>query len=112
MTKELKEITEEELHEVIKLHYLWLKDDDKGECADLSYTNLIYSELKLVNLSHANFEGANLTEVKMNHSIFIGANFSGANFNDTHTSYANFSGANFNDTVIFDGYKLIKIETE
>ena len=57
----MKTITQEELTEILRLHKLWLKGDNKGIRADLSYANLSYANLSDAILSGAILSGANLS---------------------------------------------------
>ena len=65
----MKRYTPEELSEVLRLHLLWLWDEEEGVRANLSGSNLSRSNLSGADLSGANLSGADLFR----------ANLSGAN---------------------------------
>lgn len=69
-------ITQEELNEKIKLHGMWLRDEEGGVRLDLS--------------------GADLSDVNLSGAILVGANLGGADL-----SGADLSGAKYNDNTIF-----------
>ena len=113
----MKNISKEELKEILKKHEMWLKDEKGGERADLSNTdlsgvylwnaNLIYANLSGANLSNAGLWNANLTSADLSNADLSGAdlsnanlsgvNLSGANLSNTDLSNANLSGANLSD---------------
>ena len=78
----MKEISREELNEILKKHKLWLQGKG-GKRADLSEADLRYINLRFANLKHANLNKANLRN----------ANLIGANLNEANLKYANLSDA-------------------
>ena len=98
----MKNISKEELKEILKKHEMWLKDEESGERANLSNAdlssvnlwnaNLIYADLNGANLSNADLWNANLTSADLTY-----ANLSGADLSNTDLTYANLSGANLSD---------------
>ena len=79
-----KVYTEEELQEILSKHKKWLRDEQGGERANLSWANLFGA-----NLSRADLSGANLSRANLD-----GANLSGANLDGADLSRANLDGAN------------------
>ena len=75
----MREIAEQELKEILEKHEKWLRGEEGGSRADLSYANLTN-----VNLTNANLYNANL----------YNANLSNANSEDANLSYASLSNAN------------------
>lgn len=98
----MKNISKEELKEILDKHEMWLKDEEGGERADLSNAdlssvnlwnaNLIYADLNGANLSNADLWNANLWNANLTY-----ANLSGADLSNTDLTYANLSGANLSD---------------
>ena len=98
----MRNISQEELKEILKEHEMWLKDEKGGKRADLSNAdlsganlwnaNLIYADLNGANLSNADLWNANLTSADLTY-----ANLSGADLSNTDLTYANLSGANLSD---------------
>ena len=85
----MREITKQELEEILEKHLKWLKGEKGGERANLSYVNLSYADLSFVNLSYADLSNANL----FNANLF-NANLSNANLSYANLSYANLSYIN------------------
>ena len=86
----MRNITEEELKEILEKHKLWLNSNGKeGKYADLYGANLYGANLSGANLSGANLYGADLTCVEL-----IGADLSGAILTCADLTRANLSGAN------------------
>lgn len=50
----MKKHTKYELDEILRIHLLWLKDDQSGKMADLSWANLSGADLSGSYLSRAN----------------------------------------------------------
>ncbi len=110
MAKELRQISESELREILKKHQEWLvsggKEGERADLsdadlsgADLSYANLRGAKLIGANLREAKLIGANLREAKLSRAKLIGANLReakliGANLREAKLSEANLSGAN------------------
>ena len=80
----MKEITRDELNEILRKHDLWLKGDFNGARANLNGANLYGANLYGANLNGANLYGANL----------YGANLYGADLNGADLNGANLYGAN------------------
>ena len=119
----MKTYTKEELQEVLRLHKLWLNDDENGVRANLSGANLSGANLSGANLSganlsradlsgaylsRANLSGANLSRADLSGAYLSGANLSGANLSGANLSGAYLSGANLSLTKISDTEYLVK----
>ena len=66
----MRNISQEELHKILKEHELWLKGEG-GKRADLSYANLRCvnlrcADLRYANLNHTNLMHADLEYIKTN----------------------------------------------
>ena len=84
------------LEEVLKLHNMWLNNEEGGEKAnlsgaDLSGADLRYANLKGANLRYANLRYANLSET----------NLSRANLSRAKLSRANLKGVKSNNSTAF-----------
>ena len=75
----MKRYTPEELAEVLRLHKLWLDDEEGGYMADLSGANLSRANLSGANLSRANLSGADLYMANLSGANLYMADLSGAN---------------------------------
>ena len=92
------------IHDVMRLHALWLSGGEGGKRANLRFANLRFADLSDANLSDANLSdaylsdadlsGANLSGANLRFAILSGANLSGANLRFADLSGANLSGAN------------------
>jgi uncharacterized protein YjbI with pentapeptide repeats len=92
-------MTQEELNEILELHAKWLRGEEDGAQALLSFQDL--SNLSLV-------------EADLTRSICVGTDFTGCdlsetNFSDSSLKGALFTGAAVNATV-FDGCNLEKAD--
>ena len=87
------------LDEILKLHKMWLNDEEGGERANLSGANL--SE---ANLSGANLRWANLSRANLSGANLSGANLSGANLSEADLRWADLSGANLSGANLSDLY--------
>lgn len=98
----MKNISQEELKEILKKHEMWLNDEEGGKCADLSYV-----DLKCVDLSYTNLRAANLMGINLNDSNLHNAdltctdlryvNLTDADLTDVDLTCANLEGANLTD---------------
>ena len=106
----MRNITKEELNEILRKHELWLEGKDGGERAnlyraDLSNANLYranlreaylgYARLYRANLREANLDGANLCEAYLRYANVSNANLHGANLSDANLDEAYLYRANF-----------------
>ena len=100
----MRKITEQELKEILEKHEKWLRREEDGERADLSYAdlsnvdlenaNLYSANLSYVNLSNANLYNANLDNANLSNTNLDSANLSYANLYNVNLSNANLSNAN------------------
>jgi uncharacterized protein YjbI with pentapeptide repeats len=90
----MKNYTAEQLAEIIKKHGMWLRDEDGGEPANLSYANLSYANLSYADLSYANLSYANLSSADLSYANLSYANLSSADLSYANLSYADLSYAN------------------
>ena len=75
----MKEITRDELNEILRKHNLWLKGDFNGARADLRGADLYGADLYGADLYGADLYGANLYGADL-----YGANLYGANLNEAN----------------------------
>ena len=62
----MKNITEEELKEILEQHALWLDSNEiEGKCADLTDANLTRANLTDADLTGADLRCANLTDADL-----------------------------------------------
>ena len=110
---DIRQISREELNEILKEHELWLKGEGEGERADLSYTNLsgmdlkgvnlkrailthtdlVYADLKYANLAYADLRYADLRCADAENVDFMSADLKYAKLSDANLKRANFKYA-------------------
>ena len=98
-----KQISKEELQEILNKHQMWLKRVDGGDKANLSRVNLSGENLSGKNLwgadlSRADLSQANLSGTTLGEANLSGADLSGANLSEVYLWRANLSEAIFNKT--------------
>lgn len=113
----MKNISVEELNEILEKHEMWLKGEKGGECADLWNTDLRGFDLTDANLSGANlrksdlggatlmyadlkyadFKYTDLSAADLNDADLRGIDLTGADLSYTNLSDANLSNADLND---------------
>ena len=114
----MKNISQEELKEILKKHEMWLKGEEGGERADLSNADLRGFDLSNINLSGADLRNIDLSDTNLNYTDLsnadlwnsnlsytdlIGAdlwnsNLSESDLNNANLSYTNLRGANLSYT--------------
>jgi len=110
----MKQLTKEELSEILKQHKIWLESDHKlGSKANLSGAylsgaNLYKTDLEEANLSGASLSGADLEGANLSGANLSGVNLSRANLFRTSLYGVNLSGANLSDANLY-GAKGITI---
>lgn len=126
----MKILKQAEIDEKLKLHKMWLNNEEGGKKADFSGVNLSHHAFEKVNLDKANFYGANLQNVRfesctLQSTTFNAAEASWSKFRNTSLVDANFgnsilqnsefykcdlSGANFKSadlkSIIFENSEL------
>ena len=90
----MKRYTPEELAEVLRLHNLWLEDEEGGVRAYLAGAYLAGANLGRAYLDHAYLAGANLGRAYLDHAYLDHANLAGANLADACLDGANLVRAN------------------
>ena len=106
----MKTYTKEELNDILRLHKLWLTDDENGVRANLTGADLSGANLSRADLSRANLSGANLSGADLSGANLTGADLSGANLSGANLSGANLSGANLSGVNLTGAYlNLAKI---
>jgi len=68
----------QELNEILKLHQLWLEDNENGKRADLQEANLQGADLQEADLQEANLQGADLQEADLREAHLRKAHLQGA----------------------------------
>ena len=84
----MKEITRDELNEILRKHNLWLKGDFNGARADL-----YRAELRGANLNGADLRGANLNGADLYRAELRGADLNGADLYGADLYGADLNGA-------------------
>ena len=100
-----KQLTQEQLSEILDLHWKWVRGEPGGVQANLRYANLEGTNLTGANLYRANLHRASLAGANLYRASLAGANMwyailTGANLRD-----ANLEGANL-EYAILEGAKL------
>ena len=95
---ELRQISEQELKDILDKHGKWLRNENGGERANLSFANLSSANLRYANLSFANLRYADLSSANLR-----SANLSSANLSSANLSSANLRSADlrYADLVLF-----------
>ncbi|NJI79331.1 pentapeptide repeat-containing protein [Clostridioides difficile] len=96
----MRDISKYELEKILKKHYLWLKDKNDGERADLREIKLENMNLKGYCLSNIDFSWSdlidlNLEESDLENSSFSNSYFSNCSLKNSILKNADLSGANF-----------------
>ena len=100
----MKNISQEELNEILEKHEMWLKNKKSGKRADLMGTDLGYVELRWVDLSYAELMGANLSNANLSNANLSDVNLKNANLKNTDLTNADLTGIKTNIHTI--GYNL------
>ena len=88
------------LEEVLRLHEKWLKDEERGERADLSGEDLNKAILKGTNLTHANLEGADLEGAILKGTILSDAILNNVDLSHANLTHANLEGADLEGAIL------------
>ena len=102
--EQLKRYTPEELKEVLRLHKLWLDDEEGGERANLEGANLEWANLTRANLARANLEVANLEWANLTRANLARASLEGASLEGAYLEGANLAGANLEGAYLEGAY--------
>lgn len=95
MTEEYRQISNEELKEMIRLHQLWRNREKDGVRADFSVASLIGEDFSGLNLSFANMESCYLANANFSNAILNNVDFSGAILWDADFTNADLCGSDF-----------------
>ena len=118
----MKNISVEELNEILEKHKIWLRGEEGGERADLWDTdlrgfdlidinlsgadlrnsdlgdaNLMYADLKYADLKYTDLSYTNLSDADLRGADLRGANLMGANLSNTNLSDTNLSDTDLSD---------------
>lgn len=105
-----KTMTKNELTEILKLHEMWLNEEEGGAQAKFEDLDLRGLDFRGANLIKADFKdadcsGVDFTGADLRCADFTGANLTGADFTGANLKWANFykahlTGARFNGAII------------
>ena len=98
----MRNISQEELKEILKEHEMWLKDEEGGKRANLSYVNLSNADLSHANLRVANLMGVNLSNSNLHNADLTCANLKVANLTDADLTNVDLTCANLEGTNLTD----------
>ena len=98
----MRNISQEELKEILKKHEMWLKDEEGGERANLSYVDLKCVDLSYTNLRAANLMGINLSDSNLHNADLTCANLRVANLTDADLTNVDLTCANLEGTNLTD----------
>ena len=84
----MREITKQELKQILDDHKIWLNNSSEGKKADLRSADLSYA-----NLSSADLRSANLSSADLHHADLSSANLRCANLSSANLRYANLRSA-------------------
>ena len=106
---------QKKLNDILKLHQMWLNNENKGKRADLSKADLSIADLSRANLSYANLSRANLYNADLSKADLSKAdlsfsNLSKADLSKANLSKANLSGANLTDVIIDENTKYFNLK--
>ena len=99
----MRQISIEELNDILKQHDLWLKNDG-GVKADLRGVDLIGADLRGVNLSRADLSRADLSGDDLSGADLSGANLIMANLSEANLIGVNLSGADLSEANLREAY--------
>ncbi len=77
-----------DLKETLRLHQMWLRDEEGGKRADLRGANLRGADLRDANLEGADLEGADLRDANLRGADLRDANLRGADLEGADLDYA------------------------
>lgn len=102
----MKKLTQQEVNKIVAKHQKWLRDEEGGERADFSNTDLSYIDFSYRNLSRSIFYHANLYKTNFYKADLSRSNLCGADFSKAYLSRSNLAGsiisyANFSYASLF-----------
>ena len=106
----MKNISKEELNKILKKHEMWLRNEEGGECANLSYVDLRNADLTEVDLTDVTLRNANLKYANLRCADLRCANLKYANLRCADLTSANLEGVDLWNANLIDS-KLVGIKT-
>ena len=89
----MREISKDELKEILRKHTLWVECEEGGERADLRGADLRGANLQKANLQEADLQEADLQRADLQRADLRGANLQGANLRGANLRGADLRGA-------------------
>lgn len=89
-SSKLKELTQDKLDKIIKLHKIWLDTEDKGKQANFTNLELNNLDLSKTVLNYAVFNNTVLNNVKASNTLFKYCDFNNVEFNRCDFNVSNF----------------------
>ena len=89
----MRKISKEELKTILEKHKLWLRQEDGGEKANLSGSDLRWSNLSGSDLSGSDLRWSNLSGSDLSWSDLSGSDLSGSDLRWSNLSGSNLSGS-------------------
>jgi hypothetical protein len=80
----MRTINEQELKDILDKHGKWIRNEENGERANLSYADLRYADLSSANLRYADLSYANLRYADLSYADLRYANLSSANLSSAN----------------------------
>ena len=106
----MKNISKEELNKILKKHEMWLRNEEGGECANLSYVNLKNADLTEVDLTDVDLRNADLKYANLRCADLRCANLKFTNLRCADLTSANLEGVDLWNANLIDS-KLVGIKT-
>ena len=88
----MKNISQEELKEILKKHEMWLRGEEGGERANLSGYDLSYANLRNADLRGAYLYNTNLRDAYLDHADLRDTDLRGADLTGTDLKNVNLMG--------------------
>ena len=100
----MKNISKEELNEILQKHKMWLNNDKGGERADLRGIDLRFADLRFTDLRFADLRGTDLKNADLRFADLINADLRDANLRGADLRFADLTSIETNMNTI--GYNL------
>ena len=100
----MRNISKEELNEILQKHKMWLNNDKGGERADLRFADLRSIHLRFADLRFADLRGTDLKNADLRGADLSDANLRGADLRGADLRFADLRGIKTNMSTI--GYNL------
>ncbi len=85
----MREISGQELKDILDKHGKWLRNEEGGERADLRYADLSSADLSSADLRYADLRSADLSSADLSYANLSSADLSSADLSSADLSYAN-----------------------